>query len=325
MDDTIGATCSGTSTCDGTGACKKKLGQGCGGDLECAHGVCSALVCAAPSCAALAATCGPSADEVCCKQMPVPGGTYNRSNDARYPATVSGFLLDRFEVTVARFRQFVEAGKGTTAAAPVPGEGAHPLIPSSGWDSNWTSNLTDSTAALRAALKCVGTNWTDNPGAFERQPMNCATWYEAFAFCAWDGGWLPTEAEWNYAAAGGNEQRDYPWGNAAPDDTYAVYFPGSIINNAVMTRAVGSKSPKGDGKWGQADLAGNVSEWNIDWYRNPYPLPCVDCVELANATSKIIRGGSHQIASSALANSARGTVGPTGRGDHIGFRCGRTP
>ncbi len=48
-------------------------------------------------------------------------------------------------------------------------------------------------------------------GSNENQPINCVTWYEAFAFCISDGGYLPTAAEWNYAAAGGSDQRAYPF------------------------------------------------------------------------------------------------------------------
>ncbi|WP_438023210.1 formylglycine-generating enzyme family protein [Sorangium sp. So ce233] len=60
-------------------------------------------------------------------------------------------------------------------------------------------------------------------GENEARPIRCVSWSVAFAFCAWDGGRLPTEAEWNHASAGGSEQREYPWGNAFPNSTYAVY------------------------------------------------------------------------------------------------------
>ena len=63
--------------------------------------------------------------------------------------------------------------------------------------------------------------------------INCVNWFEAYAFCIWDGGFLPTEAEWNYAASGGSEQRYYPWSASFPpgattiDETYASYWMDS--------------------------------------------------------------------------------------------------
>jgi hypothetical protein len=74
--------------------------------------------------------------------------------------------------------------------------------------------------------------WADPPDAAHANlPMNCMNWYEAFAFCAWDGGRLPTEAEWNYAAAGGDQQRAYPWssppGALVLDAAHASYYDGT--------------------------------------------------------------------------------------------------
>ncbi len=250
------------------------------------------------SCAGLPANCGSAGNESCCASILVPGGTYYRSydgvdfTDMSYPATVADFYLDKYEITVGRFRAFVNAGMGTQASPPASGAGAHPLIANSGWDPSWDANLAPDTASLESAIKCFSSyTWTDLPGANENKPANCLTWWEAFAFCAWDGGRLATEAEWNYAAAGGNEQRYYPWSSPASsttiDDTYAVYCGGSC-----SIRNVGSKSPKGDGKWGHADLAGNVWEWGLDgWATLSYPPDCDNCAKLAGTANRTIRGG----------------------------------
>lgn len=168
-----------------------------------------------PSCGednASADTCGVDGTS-CCESAPVPGGTFNRMNDEAYPATVSPYDLDLYEVTVGRFRAFVEAGKGTFNDPPLVGSGAHPKIPGSGWQSSWDGFLHRTTESLRdsfAAIAELG-SWTDAPGPNENKPIIFVTWLQAFAFCAWDGGRLPTYAEWSFAAVGGDEQRMYPW------------------------------------------------------------------------------------------------------------------
>jgi len=177
------------------------------------------------------------------------------------------------------------------------------------------------------AVNCGTQNqtWTDPVGGNENKPMNCIDWYEAFAFCAWDGGVLPTEAEWNYAAAGGDEQRQYPWssppGSTTIDSTFAVY-------NGAAIATVGSKSSKGDGRWGQADLAGGVSEWNLDWLVMPYLVPpCDECAVLSqgNAVSRVTRNGGWFNAASGLLSSVRYGKAPAGRGSLVGARCARNP
>lgn len=224
-----------------TGVCPK--GLACDAEGFCQTpgavvGTCTAALETFPSCVGLAESCGPNADEDCCSTAtPIPGGTFFRSYDMAgdgmypsmsYPATVGPFVLDRFEVTVGRFRKFVEAGMGTRANPPSAGGGARRLNGidgQGGWDASWNDDLAADTAALVTAIKCDPTyqTWTDTAVANENLPINCVDWFEAAAFCIWDGGFLPSEAEWNFAAAGGAEQRAYPWSkppkNPAPPVT----------------------------------------------------------------------------------------------------------
>ena len=266
--------------------------------------------------------------------MLVPGGTFYRSydgvdfTDKSYPATVSDFYLDKYEITVGRFRQFVNAGMGTQASPPAAGAGEG--IPGSGWDTTWKTNLAATTAALTTNLKCYAgyQTWTDTAGSNESMPVNCLDWYTAFAFCAWDGGRLPTEAEWNYAAAGGSDQRYYPWSVPATsttiDDSYAVYCGGSCNS----TQNVGSKSPTGDGRWGQTDLAGNVWEWTLDWY-DTYQVLCNNCANItdASASGRVVRGGDFEDYASGLRSASRSSNYPGNGYDgfgYVGARCART-
>jgi len=301
-----------------------------------------------PSCVGLAATCGPSADEDCCSTAtPIPGGAFYRSHDvasdgmypsASYPATVSPFRLDRFEVTVGRFRKFVEASMGTRANPPPAGAGARTLNGAEGqggWDAGWDTVLAAGSSALVATVKCdaIFQSWTDAPGTNEELPINCVTWYEAFAFCAWDGGFLPSEAEWNFAAAGGDEQRAYPWSSPPSattiDCSYANYRSdvptGSYCVNGEVggTNAVGSESPMGDGRWGQSGLAGNVWEWVLDWHQSPYETPCEDCAQFVPAANRVFRGGGFDSWGSLQRGSYRKSHSPEYRSVAIGMRCAR--
>lgn len=286
----------------------------------------------ASSCRNLPATCGPSKNESCCMSLVVPGGTFARSYDGvdyrkrDYAAAVSAFYMDKYEVTVGRLRAFVNAGAGTQKSPPASGAGAHPRIPGSGWRNAWNDRLRADTSGLRAALKCyVHHTWTDIKGENEHRPANCLDWYMATAFCAWDGGRLSTEAEWNYAASGGDEHRYYPW-SVPPtattiDDTYAVFCGGTC-----EYADVGSRSPKGDGRFGHADLGGNAWEWNLDWDPVEYEVPCNDCARIAPTkyANKSVRSGSNDDIAPTLRSATRHVHPPSFR-LNIGVRCARDP
>jgi formylglycine-generating enzyme required for sulfatase activity len=167
--------------------------------------------------------------------------------------------------------------------------------------------------------------WTQNGTNHENLPINCVTWYEAYAFCIWDGGFLPAEAEWEYAAAGGSEQREYPWGSAGPGtaNQYAIYGYNYGTLGAYMA-PVGYAS-LGAGRWGQLDLVGEVLEWNVDSYATTYVDPCTDCAYLTAPSSQVARGGLY-IGSAVFLSPSFTYFGPSPTlRDFIGFRCARTP
>ncbi len=86
---------------------------------------------------------------------------------------------------------------------------------------------------------------------------------------------------------------------------------------------VGTESPAGDGRFGQADLAGDVWSWNLDWSAN-YTNPCNDCADLTPASDRVIRGGSFDDVAVRERAANRDHSPPTNRTSDIGIRCART-
>jgi sulfatase modifying factor 1 len=305
--------------------------------------------------------CGASR-ESCCTTLAVAGGTYFRTytsdtdggpnemdggpNAEADPARVSGFRLDKYLVTVGRFRQFVNAWNGGVGYAPPPGSGKHAQLngglglASVGddagleYETGWLASDDGNIAPTDANLACDPSfaTWTTSAGSNERLPINCVNWWEAYAFCVWDGGFLPSEAEWECAAAGGSQQLEYPWGSTDPgtENQYAIYdcqypsgSPGGCTD--VSNIAPVGTATLGAGLWGQLDLAGDLWEWNLDWYAESYVDPCSDCAYLLPASSRVFRGGSFYDPTSHLFPPYRSGDSPASRYDYLGFRCARSP
>lgn len=277
-------------------------------------------------------------------------GTYYRTytNDGTGPAgeadpaTVSAFRLDKYLVTVGRFRQFVAAS--AAGWVPQPGAGKHTHLNGgkglanaggSGYEPGWyagdTLYLPATASQWAAKLSCEPSfqAWTDAPGSNESLPVNCIDWYDAYAFCIWDGGFLPSEAEWELAAAGGSEEREYPWGSTDPGtgSLYAItgcnYPPGSTGCTGAANIAPVGTAIMGAGRWGQLDLAGNLAEWNLDWYAD-YMSPCTNCVFLTDFSYRVLRGGSFAVNTDILPQARDGDL-PSTSNSFDGVRCAREP
>ena len=163
--------------------------------------------------------------------MGSPEGEGRRDEHPRHAVWLDGFYLDRFEVSGGDFQAFLEAH---------PKE--HPPI--TGWFGR-----------------------RPRPGLEER-PVIGLTWDRCRRFCEWKGKRLPTEAEWERAAAG-REGRRYPWGNAPPDLSRANFGRCCFIMKGEILNPVGALE-KGRTPEGVYDLAGNIAEWVADWYDPGY-------------------------------------------------------
>jgi sulfatase modifying factor 1 len=331
---------------EGDRRCSDRRAQSCDAsshwqdaDLDCAD-YCEQGECvAALSCDELS-ECTQGAS--CCEARAIEGGNFEltyhsraeNAVDTSVARSVSPFTLDRYEVSLGRFRKFVASY--SVSNLPKEGEGSVHGLPSSGWRAEWSDNRSylpvSSESVIYGLRNCgsQGTAWDARDQ--DDLPVRCVNWYLAQAFCIWDRGRLPTEAEWVFAATAGVEERGYPWttasGRAVISPELAVYWAADHTRDAPEN--VGSHA-QGAGPFGQEDLAGNLTEWVADYYRESLPARCDDvsdnrdCIENEATCCRVRRGGSYLDDASHLMNTSRDWGDAVERSAATGFRCAHEP
>ncbi len=210
---------------------------------------------------------------------------------------LSGYWIDRYEVTSADFAAFLNAH---------PGEAARFIR----LDRAVTIEKTKGRYRARPGL--------------ERHPVNQVSWYGAEAYCRAREKRLPTEAEWEKAARG-TDQRVFPWGDAFPTDEVVTFRRKfSELGFQVMEPVDGL--PQGRSPYGLHHMAGNVWEWVNDWYDPAYydRSPRHDPPGPATGTLKVLRGGNWYYKAYYLRTTYRFTDPPDVFKIWQGFRCARS-
>ena len=228
---------------------------------------------------------------------PGPYGNHWKANQQpEHPVTVSEVLMDRTEVTVEAWAEFLnDVYEISPSAASVHFTRLQPLQ--------------------------FETQFVPMEGESQR-PIRFVNWYDAVTYCAWAGKRLPTEAEWERAAKGlGDVGRVFPWdASGGPNCARAVYYTNLALCEASPVD-VGSRSPDGDTPEGLSDMAGNVSEWGLDW-SGTYPSDAqTDPRGPEMGRYKIVRGGGFRETSDALRTRDRVPADPFSRSEGVGFRC----
>jgi formylglycine-generating enzyme required for sulfatase activity len=278
----------------------------------------------------------------------------------KHKVTVNGFWMDATEVTNLQFAKFVKATSYITTAERKPdwNELKKQLPPG--------TQKPDDSLLVAASLVFdppdhevqlndysqwwawkKGANWKHphGPGSNlkgkENYPVVHISWFDAVAYCKWAGKRLPTEAEWEWAARGGLQNKIYPWGDEPVDagkvkaNTWQGHFPdhNTVRDKFYGLAPVASFAPNG---YGLYDMAGNAWEWCADYYNNQYyetiahgainpkgPSNSYDPDE-PYAKKRVIRGGSFLCNDSYCSGYrvARRMKSTEDSGmEHVGFRC----
>lgn len=278
------------------------------------------------------------------------GGSFLMGSDRFYDdekpvraATVAGFWIDETPVTNAQFTRFVAATGYVTfaeippASADYPGMDPALAVPGSivftppagpvpmGGNPSWWQIIPG--ACWRHPL---GPN--SSIDAIARHPVVHVGYADALAYAQWAGKSLPTEAEWEYAARGGLESRDYAWGDELHPGgrrmakTWEGLFPWHNAAPPGLERTSQVKSFPANA-YGLHDMIGNVWEWTSDdYHRVPGPgAPgCCGNTAAAATTRKVVKGGSHLCAPEYCQRyrpAARWPQPIDTTASHMGFRC----
>jgi formylglycine-generating enzyme len=248
--------------------------------------------------------------------------------------TLAPFLIDRTPVTNDRFAEFVAAMNYRTEAETF------------GWSfvfwkhipkQRYNELVEDTVAAVPWWCKVSGAYWNapEGPGSNVDQrgdhPVVHVSWNDAAAYAAWAGLRLPTEAEWEYAARGGLEQKLYPWGDKLrPNGEHRCnIWQGDFPNEDTADDGYAGTSPVDAFPPNGFDLysiTGNTWEWCADWFgTGTDSAHGVD--HLSGPTrgeARVMKGGSflcHKSYCNRYRVAARTSNTPDSSTSNIGFRC----
>jgi sulfatase modifying factor 1 len=231
---------------------------------------------------------------------------------------VQPFLIDKYEVTVARFAEFINATGYRTDAEQF------------GW-----SEVFDVKSGSWERVD--GANWQHPDGpesiANPQEPVSQVSWNDAGAYAAWAKKRLPTEAEWEYAARGGLAGNQFAWGQELHPhgkhlaNTWQGTFPERDTGeDGYKGRALVGRFPANS--YGLFDITGNVWEWTADWFDEAYyrHSPRVNPSGPAVGVERAIRGGSWLCSANYCQGyrvAARSHATPDSGMNNLGFRCVR--
>lgn len=241
----------------------------------------------------------------------VPAGAFlfgsNRSKDkqalkdepAQKKVRLPTFYMAQYPVTVAQYEAFVEDGGYKNPA----------YWTKAGWQ--WKDDKSHPEIL-----------WQDPDWHIANHPVIGVTWYEAVAFCRWLGKRrgldirLPTEAEFEKAARGTTEWL-YPYG-----DTFDANKGNAHASSIGRSSAVGL-FPAGASPYGVMDMSGNVWEWSLSKWANPYQPHTAEQVDWEGDAARALRGGAWYYSISHARMSFRLRSLPHNRGNPFGFRVCR--
>lgn len=154
----------------------------------------------------------------------------------------------------------------------------------------------------------------------DHHPVVNVSWQDAADFCTWAGKRLPSEAEWEAAARGGQAEWVYPHGREASPESFNIGGSGAR-DRFPSTAPVASFPPN---PLGLHDMAGNVWEWVEDWFAvDAHSATAVDPRGPPRGTQRVMKGGAWNSALVSVRVSNRGRFPPDTRRDTVGFRCAR--